>query len=99
VYAVDPEPAMLEALRERLERSGLHNVTPILGMGDDPLLPPASFTTSPTAERCSGGSRARCARAAASSTSTGRCARPRLDRRSSAASRPTRSFARRAAPG
>ncbi|HKQ63383.1 MAG TPA: class I SAM-dependent methyltransferase [Methylomirabilota bacterium] len=42
VYAVDPEPAMLQALRERLERSGLHNVTPILGMGDDPLLPPAS---------------------------------------------------------
>lgn len=42
VYAVDPEPAMLQALRERLERSGLRNVTPILGMGDDPLLPPAS---------------------------------------------------------
>jgi SAM-dependent methyltransferase len=42
VYAVDPEPAMLQALRERLERSGLHNVTPILGMGDDPLLPPGS---------------------------------------------------------
>jgi SAM-dependent methyltransferase len=42
VYAVDPEPAMLQALRERLERSGLHNVTPILGMGDDPLLPRSS---------------------------------------------------------
>jgi len=42
VYAVDPEPAMLQALRERLERSGLRNVTPILGMGDDPLLPPGS---------------------------------------------------------
>src|SRR5262245_5816483 len=42
VYAVDPEPAMLEALRERLARSGLRNVTPILGLPDDPLLPPAS---------------------------------------------------------
>jgi SAM-dependent methyltransferase len=42
VYAVDPEPAMLEALRERVGRSGLRNVTPILGLPDDPLLPSGS---------------------------------------------------------
>ena len=30
---------MLEALRERLRRFGIRNVTPILGLGDDPLLP------------------------------------------------------------
>ena len=39
VYAVDAEPALLEVLRERLRRAGLHNVTPVLGLGDDPLLP------------------------------------------------------------
>ncbi len=40
VYAVDPEPAMLDALRKRLRRGGVRNVTPVLGLGDDPLLPP-----------------------------------------------------------
>jgi ubiquinone/menaquinone biosynthesis C-methylase UbiE len=30
---------MLAALRERLESSGLRNVTPVLALGDDPLLP------------------------------------------------------------
>jgi len=39
VYAVDPEPAMLDALRGRLRRDGVHNVTPVLGLPDDPLLP------------------------------------------------------------
>ena len=39
VYAVDPEPAILQVLRERLSRAGVHNVTPVLGLGDDPLLP------------------------------------------------------------
>lgn len=39
VYAVDPEPALLQALRERLSRAGIRNVTPVLGLGDDPLLP------------------------------------------------------------
>lgn len=39
VYAVDPEPAMLEALRERLEKARVGNVTPVLGGTDDPLLP------------------------------------------------------------
>jgi len=42
VYAVDPEPAMLDALRERLRRGGVRNVTPVLGLGDDPLLPPGA---------------------------------------------------------
>ena len=40
VYAVDVEPKILEALRERLAKSGLRNVTPVLAIGDDPLLPP-----------------------------------------------------------
>jgi ubiquinone/menaquinone biosynthesis C-methylase UbiE len=39
VYAVDPEPAILEVLRERLAAARSTNVTPILGRGDDPLLP------------------------------------------------------------
>jgi ubiquinone/menaquinone biosynthesis C-methylase UbiE len=39
VYAVDPEPAMLEVLRDRLRRAGLRNVTPVLGLDADPLLP------------------------------------------------------------
>lgn len=42
VYAVDPEPRMLEALVARLARAGARNVTPVLGRDDDPLLPPAS---------------------------------------------------------
>lgn len=39
VYAVDPEPAMLEHLRERLAARRLTNVTPVLGAPGDPLLP------------------------------------------------------------
>jgi SAM-dependent methyltransferase len=39
VYAVDPEPAVLDVLRERLARSRIRNVTPVLGRADDPLLP------------------------------------------------------------
>jgi ubiquinone/menaquinone biosynthesis C-methylase UbiE len=39
VYAVDPEPAILDVLRERLASARLTNVTPVLGRGDDPLLP------------------------------------------------------------
>jgi SAM-dependent methyltransferase len=39
VYAVDPEPVILDALRERIARARLRNVTPILGRADDPLLP------------------------------------------------------------
>lgn len=41
IYAVDPEPMLLDVLRERLD--GIRNVTPVLGRGDDPLLPPGCF--------------------------------------------------------
>jgi ubiquinone/menaquinone biosynthesis C-methylase UbiE len=39
VYAVDPEPAVLDVLRRRMARAGARNVTPVLGRDDDPLLP------------------------------------------------------------
>jgi len=39
VFAVDPEPAVLDVLRRRVARSGVRNVTPVLGRDDDPLLP------------------------------------------------------------
>jgi SAM-dependent methyltransferase len=39
VFAVDVETAMLAALRERLERDGLRNVTPVLAAPADPALP------------------------------------------------------------
>ena len=39
VYAVDPEPAVLDVLRQRLKRAGVRNVTPVLSRDDDPLLP------------------------------------------------------------
>jgi SAM-dependent methyltransferase len=41
VYAVDPEPVLLDVLRARLD--GVRNVTPVLGRGDDPLLPSGRF--------------------------------------------------------
>ncbi len=37
VYAVDVEPALLAGLRDRLGEA--RNVTPVLAVGDDPLLP------------------------------------------------------------
>jgi SAM-dependent methyltransferase len=39
VFAVDVEPRILDALRERIDRAKLDNVTPVLGLGGDPLLP------------------------------------------------------------
>ena len=42
VYAVDVEPKILDALRERIGESGLRNVAPVLGLADDPLLPEAA---------------------------------------------------------
>lgn len=42
VFAVDVEPRMLAALRDRIERAGAKNVTPVLGLPGDPLLPRAA---------------------------------------------------------
>lgn len=42
VYAVDVEPRILAALRKRLRETRLRNVTPVLALEDDPLLPPAA---------------------------------------------------------
>jgi SAM-dependent methyltransferase len=39
VYAVDVEPRILAALVERLGQAKLGNVTPVLSLPDDPLLP------------------------------------------------------------
>jgi len=42
VYAVDVEPRILEALRERVEKRGIENLTPVLALADNPLLPEAT---------------------------------------------------------
>ena len=42
VYAVDPESRVLDALRARLARARVRNVTPVLALGRDPLLPPGA---------------------------------------------------------
>ncbi len=39
VYAEDVEASMIDALRDRVSQARLSNVTPILGLPDDPLLP------------------------------------------------------------
>jgi SAM-dependent methyltransferase len=39
VYAEDIQPEMIEAIRRRLQRENLTNVTPILGTASDPRLP------------------------------------------------------------
>jgi len=39
VFAVDPEAQVLDVLRQRLARTGVKNVTPVLSRDDDPLLP------------------------------------------------------------
>jgi len=41
VFAVDVEPKILDALRDRIAKASARNVTPVLGLGDDPLLPAA----------------------------------------------------------
>jgi len=41
VFAVDVEPSLLAALRQRLEQGGVRNVTPVLSLQADPLLPAA----------------------------------------------------------
>ena len=42
VYAVEVEPRLLALVRDRLEQAGLGQVTPVLGLAGDPLLPPGS---------------------------------------------------------
>lgn len=42
VYAVDVEPRLLEVLRQRLVERTVRNVTPVLGLPEDPLLPAGS---------------------------------------------------------
>lgn len=42
VFAVDVDPRILDALRSRIERARLGNITPVLGLASDPLLPPSS---------------------------------------------------------
>lgn len=44
VYAVDVQRLMIEAIRRRIEREGLNNVTPVLGNYDDPRLPAEAHT-------------------------------------------------------
>jgi ubiquinone/menaquinone biosynthesis C-methylase UbiE len=39
VFAVDVEPRILQALQKRVAKSGLRNVTPVLGLDDEPLIP------------------------------------------------------------
>lgn len=38
-FAVDVEPKMTAALRDRLQKGGVRNVTPVLALEDDPLIP------------------------------------------------------------
>lgn len=42
VFSVDVEPRILAVLRDRIEKAGARNVTPVLALPGDPLLPPAS---------------------------------------------------------
>jgi len=42
VFAVDVEPRILSALRDRIAKAGVKNVTPVLALDGDPLLPPSS---------------------------------------------------------
>lgn len=42
VYAVDPDPQILDVLRGRLAKAGIRNVSPVLGRGDDPHVPPGT---------------------------------------------------------
>jgi len=43
VMAVDVQPEMLKLLRDRTEKEGLENITPILGSFHNPRLPPNSI--------------------------------------------------------
>ena len=39
VFAVDVDPRILDVLRNRIEKSGVRNVVPVLGLPGDPLIP------------------------------------------------------------
>lgn len=43
VYAVDVEKRMLDIIKVRAEKDGLHNITEVLAKSDDPLLPKSSL--------------------------------------------------------
>jgi ubiquinone/menaquinone biosynthesis C-methylase UbiE len=43
VYAEDIQPQMIELLKQRLAKEQITNVTPVLGLIDDPKLPEASI--------------------------------------------------------
>jgi ubiquinone/menaquinone biosynthesis C-methylase UbiE len=42
VFAVEVEPVVLDVLRERIARHKVAQITPVLGLPENPLLPPAS---------------------------------------------------------
>jgi ubiquinone/menaquinone biosynthesis C-methylase UbiE len=42
VFAVDVEPRILDVLRTRIEKAAVRNVTPVLALAGDPLLPARS---------------------------------------------------------
>jgi arsenite methyltransferase len=42
VFAVDVEPALLNVLRERIANQKAVQITPVLGLPENPLVPPAS---------------------------------------------------------
>jgi Methylase involved in ubiquinone/menaquinone biosynthesis len=42
VYAIDVEPQLLSLLRDRAASAGVQNLTPVLGLPLDPLIPTAS---------------------------------------------------------
>jgi ubiquinone/menaquinone biosynthesis C-methylase UbiE len=42
VFAVDVDARILDALRSRIDKAGVRNVTPVLALAGDPLLPPRS---------------------------------------------------------
>ena len=43
VFAVDVEPRILDVLRARIDKTGVRNVTPVLAVAADPLLPPGGW--------------------------------------------------------
>jgi ubiquinone/menaquinone biosynthesis C-methylase UbiE len=42
VYAIDVEPQLLALLRDRAASAGVNNLTPVLGLALDPLMPPST---------------------------------------------------------